>query len=117
MYTHPTLNTDQTKHTSDTTRRFPAGLRTFTDGSLIDREGVGTSYYDEQTKQTTYLQVDQKDILRAEFTAILRVVQDKILDPNPLQVFTASPPSGLSAGGYTAPPRCRKLTTWTSSTP
>ena len=51
MYTHPTPNTDLTGHTSDTTRRFPAGLRTFTDGSLIDREGVGASYYDEQTKQ------------------------------------------------------------------
>ena len=91
MYTHPTPNTDLTKHTSDTTRSFPAGLRTFTDGSLIDREGVGASYYDEQTKQTTYIQVDQKDILRAELTAILRVVQDKILDPNPLvQIFTDS---------------------------
>jgi ribonuclease HI len=91
MYTHPTPNTDLTRHTSDTTRRFPAGLRTFTDGSLIDREGVGASYYDEQTKQTTCVQVDQKDdILRAELTAILRVVQDKILDPNPLQVFTDS---------------------------
>ena len=73
MYTHPTLNTNLTRHTSDTTRRFPAGLRTFTDGSLIDREGVGASYYDEQTKQTTYIRVDQKDILRAELTAILRV--------------------------------------------
>jgi hypothetical protein len=94
MYTHPTPNTYQTKHTSDTTRRFPAVLRTFTDGSLIDREGVGASYYDEQTKQTTYIQVDQKDILRAELTAILRVrarvLQDKILNPNPLQVFTNS---------------------------
>ena len=57
-HTCPTLNTDLTKQTSDTTRRFPAGLRTFTDGSLIDREGVGASYYDEQTKQTTYIQVD-----------------------------------------------------------
>jgi hypothetical protein len=90
VYTHPTPNTDLTKHTSNTTRRFPAGLRTFNDGSLNDREGVGAPYYDEQTKQTTYIQVDQKDILRAELTAILRVVQDKILDPNPLQVFTDS---------------------------
>jgi hypothetical protein len=60
------LNTDLTKHISDTARRFPAGRRTFTDGSLIDREGVGASYYDKQTKQTTYIKVDQKDILRAE---------------------------------------------------
>ena len=57
---------------------------------MTDREGVGASYYDEQTKQTTYIQVDQKDILRAELTAILRVVQDKVLDPNPLQIFTDS---------------------------
>jgi hypothetical protein len=28
--------------------------------------------------------------LRAELTAILRVVQDKILDSNPLQIFTDS---------------------------
>ena len=91
MYTHLTLNTDLTKHTSDTARtRFPAGLRTFTDGSLIDREGVGASYYDELTKQTTHIRVDQKDILRTELTAILRVVQDKVLDPNPLQIFTDS---------------------------
>ena len=57
---------------------------------MIDREGVGASYYDEQTKQTTYIKVDQKDILRAELTAILRVVQDKKLDPNPLRIFTDS---------------------------
>ena len=90
VHTHLTPDTDLTAHTSNTTRRFPAGLRTFTDGSLIDREGVGASYYDEQTKQTTYIQVDQKDILQAELTAILRVVQDKVLDPNPLQIFTDS---------------------------
>ena len=52
MYTYPPPDTNLTRHTSDTARRFPAGGRIFTDGSLIDRKGVGASYYDEQTQQT-----------------------------------------------------------------
>jgi hypothetical protein len=90
MYTHPPLDTNLTRYTSDTARRFPAGGRIFTDGSLLDRKGVGASYYDEHTQQTTYIRVDQKDILRAELTAILRVVQDRVADPEPLQIFTDS---------------------------
>ena len=90
MYTYPPPDTNLTRHTSDTARRFPAGGSIFTDGSLIDRKGVGASYYDEQTQQTTYIRVDQKDILRAELTAILRVVQDRVTDPEPLQIFTDS---------------------------
>jgi hypothetical protein len=77
VYTHPPPDTNLPRHTSDTTRRFPAGGRIFTDGSLIDRKGVGASYYDEQTKQTTYVRVDKEDIIRAELTAILRAVQDR----------------------------------------
>ena len=90
MYTHPPPDTNPTQYTSDTARRFPAGGIIFTDGSLIDRKGVGASYYDEQTQQMTYIRVDQKDILRAELTAILMVVQDRVADPEPLQIFTDS---------------------------
>jgi hypothetical protein len=90
MYTHPPPDTNLTQYTSDTARRFPAGGRIFNDGSLIDRKGVGASYYDEHTQQTTYIRVDQKDILRAELTATLRVVQDRVADPEPLQIFTDS---------------------------
>jgi ribonuclease HI len=75
---------------SNTSRRFPAGQRVFTDGSLIDRKGVGASYYEENTRETVYIQVDQKDILRAELTAILKIVQDRELNPEPLQIFTDS---------------------------
>ena len=89
-YAHPAPDTNLSRHTSYTTRRFPAGGRIFTDGSLIDRAGVGASYYDEQSQRTTYVQVDQKDILRAELTAILKAVQDKVADPEPLQIFTDS---------------------------
>jgi hypothetical protein len=47
MYTHPPPDTNPTQYTSDTARRFPAGGIIFTDGSLIDRKGVGASYYGE----------------------------------------------------------------------
>jgi len=43
MYTHPPPDTNLTQHTSATARRFPAGGRIFTDGSLIDRKRVGAS--------------------------------------------------------------------------
>ena len=48
-----------------------------------------------KTCNTIYIQVDRNDILRAELTAILKIVQDRELDPKPLQTFTdrASPPS------------------------
>ena len=87
---HPGPTPCLNAHITLATRRFPAGRRVFTDGSLIDRQGVGAAYYDEHTAQTTYIYVDQKDILRAELTAILRIVQDREADPELLQVFTDS---------------------------
>jgi hypothetical protein len=120
MYTHAPPDTSlTTQHTSDTARRFPAGGRIFTDGSLIDRKGVGASYYDEQTQHTTYIRVDQKDILRAELTAILRVVHDRVTDPEPLQIFTDSLTSIRLVRRLVHCPTAlsRKLTTWTYLTP
>jgi hypothetical protein len=36
---------------------------------------------------SVYIQVDQNGILRAELTAIQKIVQDRELDPKPLQIF------------------------------
>ena len=88
--TPPTPGPDLSTYTTSTERKYPHGKRIFTDGSLIDRQGVGAAYYDESTSNTTYIHVDQRDILRAELTAILRVVQDRATDPEPLQIFTDS---------------------------
>ena len=74
-------------------------------------------------KQTTYIQVDQKDILRAELTAILRVVQDKVLDPNPLHTLVITPPIAMGFHGmethgnphidsYHGFPRVSRYTWW-----
>jgi hypothetical protein len=90
-YTHPPPDTNLTQRTDIRhSTQVPGRRKNLHYGSLIDRKGVGASYYDEQTQQMTYIRVDQRDILRAELTAILRVVQDKVTDPEPLQIFTAS---------------------------
>ena len=51
---------------------------------------MGASYYEENTCNTVYIEVDRNDILRAELTAILKIVQERDLDPKPLQIFIDS---------------------------
>ena len=43
-----------------------------------------------KTCNTIYIQVDRNDILRAELTAILKIVQHRELDPKPLRIITDS---------------------------
>ena len=72
-------------------RFFPPGRRVFTDGSLMEEGGVGAAYYAEDTDSTTLVPVGgEATILRAELTAILKVLQDKADQPDTLQVFTDS---------------------------
>jgi hypothetical protein len=56
--------------------RFPKGERVFTDGSLNDSGSIGATYYDESTYSTTRITVGMGEgILRAELTAILKIIQ------------------------------------------
>ncbi len=71
--------------------RFPKGERVFTDGSLNDSGGIGAAYYDESTDSTTKITVGMGEgILRAELTAILKIIQDKQGADSVLRVFTDS---------------------------
>jgi len=54
MYTHPPPDTNLTQHTSDTARRFPAGGRIFTDGSLIDKEWARPTTMNIPNRRHTY---------------------------------------------------------------
>lgn len=63
----------------------------FTDGSLNDSGSIGATYYDESTYSTTRITVGMGEgILRAELTAILKIIQDKQGVDSVLRVFTDS---------------------------
>ena len=59
------------------TLRFPAGERSFTDGSLMADGGEGAAYFDESDGRAHYVRTQgDGDINRAELLGILKAIQD-----------------------------------------
>jgi hypothetical protein len=70
--------------------RFPIGERVFTEGLLNDSGAIGAANYGEATDYTTRITVGLGEgILRAELTAIIKIIQDREGADSVLRIFTA----------------------------